>query len=188
MAARGTSWARQPATLLVSAASTRSASWTMLDGWLRPGCRCLPGGVQPLSLVTTSPAKPDLVLSAHDLTVAGSPGPDPRPDRGWVMLLADRGHQGARGTVRVMFRARNLPAGPTAVNTAHVRLRAPGEPAVELAPAPHDPQLPTSRHRPGSSGPDSWKPPPDHEVGNGLTAIPAELTQRPTCRSTRSSR
>lgn len=46
------------------------------------------------------------------------------------MTLADRGYQGAKGTVRVPLRGRHLPPGPTAVNTAHARLRAPGERAV----------------------------------------------------------
>jgi len=44
-----------------------------------------------------------------------------------VPVLADRGYQGAGGTVRVPFRGRDLPAGPAAVNTCHARLRAPGE-------------------------------------------------------------
>jgi hypothetical protein len=66
-------------------------------------------------------AGPALPGSAHDLAAAGTHG---LTDAG-VMVLADRGYQRARGTVRVPF----LPAGP-AVNTAHARLRAPGERAV----------------------------------------------------------
>ena len=45
-------------------------------------------------------------------------------------MLADHGYQGAAGTIRVPIRrrhGRHLPAGPTAVNTSHARLRAPGE-------------------------------------------------------------
>jgi hypothetical protein len=42
-------------------------------------------------------------------------------------VLADRGYQGARGTIRVPIRGRHLPTGPTAVNTSHAQLRAPGE-------------------------------------------------------------
>ena len=44
-----------------------------------------------------------------------------------VPVLADRGYQGTAGTIRVPFRGRDLPAGPTAINTSHTRLRAPGE-------------------------------------------------------------
>jgi hypothetical protein len=75
-------------------------------------------------------ASPTMPGSAHDLTAARTHGLIDGLTQAGVLVLADRGYQGARGTVRVPFRGRDLPAGPTAVNTAHARLRAPGERAV----------------------------------------------------------
>jgi hypothetical protein len=69
--------------------------------------------------------------STHDLIAARTHGLLDALTTAQVMVLADCGYQGARGTVRVPFRGRHLPAGPTARSTpAHARLRAPGERAV----------------------------------------------------------
>ena len=75
-------------------------------------------------LIWASPALPG---SVHDVKAARRHGLVHALTGYDVPVLADRGYQGARGTIRVPFRGRALPAGPAAVNTAHARLRAPGE-------------------------------------------------------------
>ena len=75
-------------------------------------------------LIWASPALPG---SVHDVKAARRHGLVHALTGYDVPVLADRGYQGAAGTIRVPFRGRDLPAGPTAVNTAHARLRAPGE-------------------------------------------------------------
>jgi hypothetical protein len=49
-----------------------------------------------------------------------------------VRCWADKGYQGAGGTVRVPYRARweNISAGQQAVNVSHARIRAVGEQAM----------------------------------------------------------
>jgi hypothetical protein len=75
-------------------------------------------------------ASPALPGSIHDVKAARRHGLVHALTGHNIPVLADRGYQGARGTIRVPFRGRNLPAGPTAVNTSHAPLRAPGERAV----------------------------------------------------------
>jgi hypothetical protein len=72
-------------------------------------------------------ASPALPGSIHDVKAACRHGLVHALTGYHVPVLGDRGYQGAAGTIRVPFRGRDLPAGPTAVNTAHARLRAPGE-------------------------------------------------------------
>jgi hypothetical protein len=75
-------------------------------------------------LIWASPALPG---SVHDVKAARRHGLVHALTGYDIPVLADRGYQGAAGTIRVPIRGRNLPTGPTAVNTAHARLRAPGE-------------------------------------------------------------
>ena len=75
-------------------------------------------------LIWASPALPG---SIHDVKAARRHGLVHALTGYDIPVLADRGYQGAAGTIRVPFRGRDLPAGPAAVNTAHSRLRAPGE-------------------------------------------------------------
>jgi hypothetical protein len=58
----------------------------------------------------------------------GSSTPWPRPIRCW----ADKGYQGAGGTVRVPYRGRweKLSAGQKTVNVTHAEIRAVGEQAM----------------------------------------------------------
>lgn len=72
-------------------------------------------------LIWASPALPG---SVHDVKAARRHGLVHALTGYDIPVLADRGYQGARGTVRVPFRGRELAAGPAAVNTAHARLRA----------------------------------------------------------------
>lgn len=99
--------------------------------------------------------------------------PGPRADRLEYPVLADRGYEGAAGTIRVPFRGRVLPAGPTAVNTAHARLRAPGErgPATLKAGVYCTGCAAARNAAPTSSPPSSpSEPPPEPEVGKGSPA------------------
>jgi hypothetical protein len=75
-------------------------------------------------LIWASPALPG---SVHDLKAARRHGLVHALTGYDIPVLADRGYQGARGTIRVPFRGRNLATGQAAVNTSHARLRAPGE-------------------------------------------------------------
>jgi hypothetical protein len=77
-------------------------------------------------LLWASPALPGAV---HDIKAARSHGIiDALTDVG-LACWADKGYQGAGGTVRVPFRGRweQLSAGQQAVNIAHARIRALGE-------------------------------------------------------------
>ena len=101
-----------------------------------------------------------------------------------IGVLADRGYQGAAGTIRVPFRDRDLPTGPTAVNTAHARLRAPGE----RGPAPSKPgacstgRAAAPNAAPTSSPPSSpSKPPPETQVGKGSRIKRGPLYQGTWC-------
>lgn len=101
-------------------------------------------------LIWTSPALPG---SIHDVKAARRHGLVHALTGYDIPVLADRGYQGAAGTIRVPSRrqhGRDLPAGPTAVNTAHARPRAPGErgPATGKPATPAPPALlPPTRHR-----------------------------------------
>ena len=78
-------------------------------------------------LIWASPALPG---SIHDVKAARRHGLVHALTGYHVPVLADRGYQGAAGTIRVPFRGRHLPAGPAAVNAAHARMahRANAEP------------------------------------------------------------
>jgi hypothetical protein len=77
-------------------------------------------------------ASPALPGSTHDLTAARSHGIIDALAEAGLACWADKGYQGADGTVRVPFRGRHrhLPAGQQAVNVAHARIRAIGEQAM----------------------------------------------------------
>jgi hypothetical protein len=89
--------------------------------------------------------------SVHDLKAARRHGLIHALTGYDIPVLADRGYQGARGTIRVPLRGRDLPAGPTAVNTTHARRRAPVRTRTrhpqDLAPPAPAALLPTTRHR-----------------------------------------
>jgi hypothetical protein len=80
-------------------------------------------------LLWASPALPGAV---HDLTAARPHGIIDALTETGIVCFADKGYQGAGGTVRVPFRGkhRNLPAGQRTVNVAHARIRAVGEQAI----------------------------------------------------------
>jgi hypothetical protein len=82
-------------------------------------------------LIWASPALPG---AAHDLTAARTHGLLNALTSNKVKTLADKGYQGAGGTVRTPFkRHRSRPPlshGQKAVNRAHARIRARGERAV----------------------------------------------------------
>jgi hypothetical protein len=80
-------------------------------------------------LLWASPALPGAV---HDIRAARTHGViDALTDAG-LACWADKGYQGAGGTVRVPFRGRRerLSAGQRAVNLSHARIRALGEQAM----------------------------------------------------------
>ncbi|MEO3749012.1 transposase family protein [Plantactinospora sp. B5E13] len=82
-------------------------------------------------LVWASPALPG---SAHDLTAARVHGIIDKLTSADVMTFADKGYQGARGSVRTPFKRRRfrpkLSRRQKAVNRAHARIRARGERAI----------------------------------------------------------
>ncbi|MBB2747096.1 UNVERIFIED_ORG: hypothetical protein FHR35_006975 [Microbispora rosea subsp. rosea] len=82
-------------------------------------------------LVWASPALPGAV---HDLTAARIVGLIDALTANGVMTFADKGYQGAGGTVRTPFKRHRhrprLSRGQKAVNRAHARIRALGERAV----------------------------------------------------------
>jgi hypothetical protein len=82
-------------------------------------------------LVWASPALPGAV---HDLTAARTHGIIDALTRADVMTFADKGYQGARGSVRTPFKRRRfrppLSRRQKAVNRAHARIRARGERAI----------------------------------------------------------
>ena len=82
-------------------------------------------------LIWASPALPG---SAHDLTAARIRGIIDALTSTDVMTFADKGYQGARGSVRTPFKRRRfrpkLSRRHKAVNRAHARIRARGERAI----------------------------------------------------------
>jgi hypothetical protein len=72
--------------------------------------------------------------STHDLTAAREHGIIEALSAAQVMTFADRGYQGADGSVRTPFkrhrRRRRLSRREKAVNRSHARIRAPGERAI----------------------------------------------------------
>ncbi|MGW9447448.1 IS5 family transposase [Streptomyces sp. NPDC055632] len=80
-------------------------------------------------LLWASPALPGAV---HDIKAARSHGIIDALTDGGLACWADKGYQGADGTVRVPLRGRweRLSAGQQAVNIAHARIRALGEQAM----------------------------------------------------------
>jgi hypothetical protein len=82
-------------------------------------------------LVWASPALPG---AAHDLTAARTHGLLDTLTSTNVTTFADKGYQGAGGTIRTPFkrhrRRPRLSRGQKAVNRAHARIRALGERAV----------------------------------------------------------
>ena len=79
-------------------------------------------------LIWASPALPGAV---HDLTAARTHGVITALSAADVRVWADKGYQGAGGTVTVPYRGRwrNLSQGKRAVNRAHAKIRAVGEQA-----------------------------------------------------------
>ena len=82
-------------------------------------------------LVWASPALPG---SVHDLTAARTHGIIDALTSADVMTFADKGYQGARGSVRTPFKRRRfrpkLSRRQKAVNRAHAKIRARGERAI----------------------------------------------------------
>lgn len=80
-------------------------------------------------LLWASPALPGAV---HDIKAARTHGILDTLAKAGLACFADKGYQGAGGTVRVPFRGkhRDLSAGQQAVNVAHARIRAVGEQAM----------------------------------------------------------
>lgn len=80
-------------------------------------------------LLWASPALPGAV---HDIRAARTHGIVEALTEAGVKCWADKGYQGAGGTVRVPFRGRweNLPAGQQAVNRSHAKIRALVEQAM----------------------------------------------------------
>ncbi|KUL39428.1 transposase family protein [Actinoplanes awajinensis] len=82
-------------------------------------------------LVWASPALPG---SIHDLTAARTHGIIDALTSADVMTFADKGYQGARGSVRTPFKRRRfrpkLSRRQKTVNRAHAKIRAPGERAI----------------------------------------------------------
>jgi hypothetical protein len=82
-------------------------------------------------LVWASPALPG---SAHDLSAARTHGIIDALTNANVMTFADKGYQGARGSVRTPFRRHRyrpkLSRRQKVVNKAHARIRARGERAI----------------------------------------------------------
>ncbi len=80
-------------------------------------------------LLWASPALPGAV---HDIKAARTHGIIDALTAAGVRCWADKGYQGARGTVRVPYRGRwaKLSAGQKAVNLSHAKIRAVGEQAM----------------------------------------------------------
>ncbi|GAA1774228.1 transposase family protein [Luedemannella helvata] len=77
-------------------------------------------------------ASPALPGSTHDLTAARTHALIDALAHANVIVWADKGYQGARGTVSTPFKGRNLPEPMREVNRAHARVRAKGERAVAI--------------------------------------------------------
>lgn len=80
-------------------------------------------------LLWASPALPGAV---HDIRAARTHGIIQALAEAGIRCWADKGYQGAGGTVRVPYRGRwdKLSAGRQAANRSHAKVRAPGEQAV----------------------------------------------------------
>ncbi|NWF31078.1 transposase [Streptomyces sp. PKU-EA00015] len=80
-------------------------------------------------LIWASPALPG---ATHDITAARTHHVIDALAEAGIKCFADKGYQGAGGTVVVPFRGkhRNLSAGKQAVNVAHAKIRAVGEQAM----------------------------------------------------------
>ncbi|MCL7493176.1 transposase family protein [Streptomyces sp. MCA2] len=80
-------------------------------------------------LIWASPALPG---ATHDITAARTHRVIDALAEAGIKCFADKGYQGAEGTVVVPFRSkhRNLSAGKQAVNVAHAKIRAVGEQAM----------------------------------------------------------
>jgi hypothetical protein len=68
-----------------------------------------------------------LPASVHDLTAARIWGIIRRLDAAGLITLADKGYVGAGQRVLVPYKGRNKPASQKAANSAHAKLRGPGE-------------------------------------------------------------
>nr|WP_203685561.1 transposase family protein [Streptomyces sp. SID14515] len=79
-------------------------------------------------LLRASPALPGAV---HDIEAPRTHGIIEALAQAGIRTWADKGYQGARGTIRVPYQGRwsTLPAGKRAVNSSHARIRAVGEQA-----------------------------------------------------------
>ena len=83
--------------------------------------------------VISSPAGETLWVSGplpgavHDLTAARIWGIIRRLAAAGLIVLADKGYTGAGQHVLTLYRGRNKPASQKAANSAHAKLRAPGE-------------------------------------------------------------
>ncbi|WP_030338534.1 IS5/IS1182 family transposase [Streptomyces sp. NRRL S-1022] len=79
-------------------------------------------------LLWASPALPGAV---HDIKAARTHGIIEALTHAGIRTWADKGYQGAGGTIRVPYRGRwsALPAGKRAANSSHARIRAVGEQA-----------------------------------------------------------
>ncbi|MFI5635545.1 transposase family protein [Streptomyces sp. NPDC051664] len=79
-------------------------------------------------LLWASPALPGAV---HDIKAARTHSIIDALTGAGIRTWADKGHQGASGTIRVPYRGRwsTLPAGKRAVNSSHAKIRAVGEQA-----------------------------------------------------------
>ncbi|MGW2707276.1 transposase family protein [Streptomyces sp. NPDC001340] len=77
-------------------------------------------------------ASPALPGAVHDITAARTHQVIDALAEAGIKCFADKGYQGAGGTVIVPFRGkyRNLSAGKQAVNVAHAKIRAVGEQAM----------------------------------------------------------
>ncbi|GED90134.1 hypothetical protein TNCT6_72190 [Streptomyces sp. 6-11-2] len=81
------------------------------------------------NLLWASPALPG---SVHDIKAARTHGLVDALAEAGIRCWADKGYQGAGGTVRVPYRGRRdkLSTGQQAVNVSHTKIRAVGEQAV----------------------------------------------------------
>lgn len=133
-------------TLRDAVAVARAKAFVILDGTLLPIDRIAADrpyysgkhkrhgmNVQVLAdplgrLIWASPALPGAV---HDLTAARTHGIINALTTAGVRVWADKGYQGAGGTITVPYRGRwrNLSDGKRAVNRAHAKIRAVGEQA-----------------------------------------------------------
>ncbi|WP_405476496.1 transposase family protein [Streptomyces sp. NBC_00009] len=79
-------------------------------------------------LIWTSPALPGAV---HDIKAARTHSMIDALTEAGIPTWADKGYQGARGTIRVPYRGRwsTLPAGKRAANSSHAKIRSVGEQA-----------------------------------------------------------